>query len=108
MRLNRVTVVVKRCGYGSGARFSLVGVAEATNQGDGLAEEVFRRLRGSRIHQFEFECEFIGFGAAFRGEIVFAIEHVQRTGKKALVIGLPHDALGERALGFFRFDNTIR
>ena len=57
MRLDRVTVVVKRCGYESGARFSLVGVAEATNQGDGLAEEVFRRLRGSRLHQFQFERE---------------------------------------------------
>jgi hypothetical protein len=98
VRLDRVTVVVKRRGYGSGARFLLVGVAEATNQVDGLAKEVFRRLRGSRLHQLEFERELLGFGAAFRGEILFAIEQIQRTGQDIGVIRLAHDALGERAL----------
>jgi hypothetical protein len=76
----------------------LVGVAEATNEGDGLAEEVFRRLRRSWIHQFEFERELLGFGAAFRGEVVLAIEQIQRTGQDIGVIRLPHDAFGERAL----------
>jgi hypothetical protein len=55
------------------------GVAEATHEVDGLAEEVLRRLRRSRFHQLEFEREFIGFGAAFRGEIVLAVEQIQRT-----------------------------
>jgi hypothetical protein len=76
----------------------LVGVAEATNESDGLAEEVFRRLRRSWIHQFEFERELLGFGAAFRGEVVLAIKQIQRTGQDIGVIGLAHNALGERAL----------
>jgi len=96
--LDRVTVVVERRGYGSGARFLLVGVAEATNEVDDLAEIAFRRLGWSRIHEFEFERELIGFAAAFRGEIVFAIEQIQRTRQDIGVIGLPHDALGERTL----------
>jgi hypothetical protein len=98
VRLDRVTVVVKRRGCGSGARFLLIGVAEAANEVDRLAEEAFRRFGWSRLHQLEFEREFIGFGAAFRGEIVFAIEHIQRTGQDIGVIGLAHNALGERAL----------
>jgi hypothetical protein len=89
------SIVVNRWRYRSGARFLLVGVAEATNEGDGLAEEVFRRLRRSWIHQFEFERELLGFGAAFRGEVVLAIEQIQGTGQDIGVIGLPHDALGE-------------
>ncbi len=87
---------------------AFLGVAEATNEVDGLAEEVFRRLRRSRFHQFEFEREFLGFAAAFRGEVVLAVEHVQRTRQDIGVIGFAHDALGERALGFFRLGNTIR
>jgi hypothetical protein len=108
VRLYRVTVVVKRRGYGSGARFLLVGVAEATHEVDGLAEEAFRRFGWSRLHQLELERELIGFAATFRRGVVFAVEHIQRTGQDIGVIGLAHDALGERALGFFRFDNTIR
>ena len=76
----------------------MVGVAEATHEVDGLAEKAFPRLRRSWIHQFEFERELLGFGAAFRGEIVFAIKHIQRTRQDIGVIGLPHDALGERTL----------
>jgi hypothetical protein len=33
----------------------LLGVAEATHEVDGLAEEVYRRFGRSRIHQLEFE-----------------------------------------------------
>ena len=98
MRFDRVTVVIKRWGYGSGVGVLFLGVAEATNEVDGLAEKVFRRLLRSRLHQLEFERELLGFGAAFRGEIVFAIEHVQRTRQDIGVIGFAHDALGERAL----------
>jgi len=107
VRFDRVAVVVNRWGYGSGVGLLLLGVAEATHEVDGLAEEVFRRLRGSRLHQFEFERELLGFGAAFRGEVVLAVEHIQRTGQDIGVIGLAHDALGERALGFLRLDNPI-
>ena len=99
MRLDRVTVVVKRRGYRrGGGRFASFGVAEATNEVDGLAKEALRRLRRSGFHQLEFERELLGFGAAFRGEVVFAIEHIQRTGQDIGVIGLARDAFGERAL----------
>jgi len=55
MHFDRVTVVVKRWGNGSGIGVLLFGVAEAADESDGLAEEVFRRLRGSWLHQLEFE-----------------------------------------------------
>jgi hypothetical protein len=108
VRLDRVTVVVKRWEYGSGAGVLFVGVAEAANEVDGLTEEVFRRLRGSRLHQLEFEREFIGFAAAFGSGVVFTVEHIERSGQDIGIIGLPHDALGEGTVGFFRLDNTIR
>jgi len=93
-----VTVVIERWGNGIGVGVLLFGVAEATHEVDGLAEEVFRRLLGSRLHQFEFERELLGFRTAFRGEVVFTVEHIQRTGQDIGVIGLAHDAFGERAL----------
>src|SRR5579859_4969136 len=93
-----VTVVIKRWGYGSGIGVLFLGVAETTHEVDGLAEEVFGRLRRSGLHQLEFEREFLGFGAAFRGEIVLAVEHIERTGQDIGVIGLAHDAFGERTL----------
>jgi hypothetical protein len=98
VRFDRVTVVINRWGYGSGVGALLVGVAETTHEVDGLAEEIFRRLRRSRFHQLDFERELLGFGTAFRSEVVFAVEHIQRTGQDIGVIGLTHDALGERAL----------
>jgi len=98
MHFDRVTVVIKRWGYGSGVGVLFLGVAEATDEVDGLAEEVFRRLGRSRLHQLDFEREFFGFGATFRGEVVFTIEHIERTGQDIGVVGLAHDALGERTL----------
>src|SRR5579859_4851092 len=44
VRFDRVTIVIERWGYGSAVGLLLLGVAEATDKGDGLAEEVFRRL----------------------------------------------------------------
>ncbi len=77
MRLDRVTVVVKRWGVRSAAPdFCWVGVAEAADEIDGLAEEVFRRLGRSGLHQLEFERELFGFGTAFRSEVVLAVEHI--------------------------------
>ena len=87
MHFDGTTIVIKCGGYGGGVGDCSLGVAETTHEVNGLAEEVFRRLRRSRLHQFEFEREFLGFGTAFRGEVVFTVEHIQRTRQNIGVIG---------------------
>jgi len=88
----------KRRRLGTACSLACLAFAEATNEIDDASKIVFRRLHRSRLHQFEFERELIGFAAAFWGGVVFTVEHIQRTRQDIGVIGLPHDALGEKTL----------
>jgi hypothetical protein len=73
------------------------GRLHAADEIDDAAEMASWRLPGIWVQQLKLEREFIGFMAAFRGSVVFAVEKIESTKVEAPVIGFG-DVLGHSAL----------
>jgi hypothetical protein len=62
--------------------------AETPDERDDFAEIAFGWFGIGWFHQFQVECESLGFAAAFGRGVVLPVEQVERTGIKAVVVGL--------------------
>lgn len=60
--------------------------AKTPDEFDDSALKVSGRLGGGRLHQFKFEHEGVRFAAAFRRDVVLAVEEIAGTAQEIGVI----------------------